>query len=162
MVDLANLVRTFRQGVLATVDGDGHPYTAMVAFAPEPDYAAFLVHLSDMSAHKQHIRADSRVSLLVFQPDNARTEILQHHRLSLRCSASIVEKDMTDYAQARRTYLERFPLHRMMFDLGDFDLVRLTPRLGLLNAGFGRAFAVTPADLNTAAHTATDDPIAKL
>jgi hypothetical protein len=33
----------------------------------------------------------------------------------------------------------------------DFDLVALTPRGGLLNAGFGRAFRVTPSDLAAAA-----------
>jgi putative heme iron utilization protein len=37
-----------------------------------------------------------------------------------------------------------------MFGLGDFDLLRLSPEQGLMNAGFGRAYPVTPADLAAA------------
>ena len=144
---LAALLRDHRQAVLATLDGQGHPHTAMVAYVPETDFTGLLLHLSDLSAHKGYLRSDSRVSLLVFQPDNGLTEILQHQRLSLACAAKLVPKGGEAFARARDTYLGRFPQHRMMFDLGDFDLVRLVPEHGLLNAGFGRAFPVTPADL---------------
>jgi len=162
MAQLSQLVLNHRQAVLATLDPDDHPYTAMVAFASEADGGAFLVHLSDLSAHKNHIRREPRVSLLILEPDNTRTEILQHHRLSLTCTAEILDKETPAYRDARQTYLERFPLHRMMFGLGDFDLVRLTPTRGLLNAGFGRAYRVDPDDLHAASHATTDDPIARL
>lgn len=147
---LGELVARHRQAVLATLDG-GAPYTAMVAYAPEPGFGAFLVHLSDLSAHKQHLRADPRVSLIVCEPDNGRTEILQHARVALACRAVIVAKGTDAHAAAKACYLARFPAHQMMFGLGDFDLVRLAPREGLMNAGFGRAFRVTPADLAAAA-----------
>lgn len=147
---LGDLVASHRQAVLATVDG-GAPYTAMVAYAPEPGFAGVLLHLSDLAAHKQHLRADPRVSLIICEPDNGRTEILQHARVSLACAAAIVAKGTDDHAAAKACYLARFPAHQMMFGLGDFDLVRLVPRDGLMNAGFGRAFRVTPADLAAAA-----------
>jgi heme iron utilization protein len=160
LVTLAALVRDHRQAVLATLDERGHPYTAMVAYTPEPDFGAVLLHLADLAAHKRHLRADPRVSLLLFQPDNGRTEILQHQRLSLTCRAAIVPKDGPAFSAAREVYLGRFPQHKMMFELGDFDLVRLTVDHGLLNAGFGRAFPVTPADLAAASRVAAD-PAAK-
>lgn len=150
LAKLAALISGHRQAVLATLHA-GAPYTAMVAYAPEPGFGGFLVHLSELSAHKQHLRADPRVSLMIFEPDNGHTEILQHARVTLGCTAAVIAKDSEDYATAKARYLACFPRHELMFTLGDFDLVRLAPQDGLLNAGFGRAFKVTPADLAAAA-----------
>jgi len=150
LATLAGLIANHRQAVMATLDA-GAPYTAMLSYLPEPGFAAFLVHLSDLSPHKRHLRDDPRASLIIFEPDNGRTEILQHARVSLRCTASFVAKDSDDYAAAKAHYLARYPGHKVMFGLADFDLVRLTPIEGLMNAGFGRAFKVTPQDLAQAA-----------
>lgn len=155
LATLGRLIGDHRQAVLATLDTEtGGPYTAMVAYAPEPGFGGLLLHLSDLSAHKRHLRADPRSSLMIFQPDDGRTEILQHPRVSLSGLAEILPQDGGDYDVARATYLARFPRHEMMFALQDFDLVRLIPRAGLLNAGFGRAFRVTPAELARAAAAA--------
>jgi hypothetical protein len=153
---LAALIRDHRQAALATVDG-GAPYTAMTAYVPEPGFAGFLVHLSDLAPHKAHLRADPAVSLIIFEPDDGRTEILQHKRASFECRAEVVPKGTAAYDVARERYLQRFPKHALMFALQDFDLVRLVPRRGLLNAGFGRAYQVTPADLAAAAQAGGGD-----
>lgn len=154
LVRLGRLVADNRQAVLATVTPDGRPYTAMVAYTPEPGNEAFLVHLSDLSAHKGHLRADERVSLMLFDPDKGGGEILLHARLNLGCRARILAKESEEEAAARQTYLARFPGHQLMFTLKDFDLVRLEPQEGLLNAGFGKAYAVRPEDLGRAAELA--------
>lgn len=147
---LSRLLTQRRQAVLATLDPSGAPYTAMVAFAAEAGLGGILVHLSGLSAHKGHLLADPRCSLLVFEPDNGHVEILQHARVSLGCRAELLAKDGPDFAPARERYLAKYPGHKLMFGLGDFDLLRLRPQSGLMNAGFGRAFAVTPADLAAA------------
>ena len=144
---LSDLLTQRRQAVLATLDPSGAPYTAMVAFATEAGLDGILVHLSGLSAHKRYLLADPRCSLMVFEPDNGHVEILQHTRVSLSCRAELVAKDGADFATARERYLAKYPGHKLMFGLGDFDLLRLRPESGLMNAGFGRAFAVTPADL---------------
>ena len=148
---LGQLVGGQRQAVLATVDPEGLPYTAMVAYAPLPDFSAFLLHLSDLSAHKAHLRARPQVSLMLFQPDRGQGEILAHHRLSLSCRAQVLGRGSDAEAEARATYLDRLPGHQLMFRLGDFHLVRLEPWKGFFNAGFGKAFAVERADLIRAA-----------
>ena len=153
--ELAALVADHRQAALGTVHA-GAPYCSMVAYLPEAHFAGFLVHLSNLSAHKAHLIADPHASLLIFEPDDGQREILQHRRLTLDCLASLIPKDTPEYESARAAYLARYPRHAMMFTLGDFDLVRLTPRGGLLNAGFGRAFQVTPADLSRAAARLAD------
>jgi len=145
---LRELLTGLRACVLATGDGDG-PYAAMVSFALEAD-GALLVPLSDLSAHKRHLLTDPRAAMLLSRPDDGRTEILQHPRLVLRCAADALAKDAPAFAAGRDRYLARHPGHAMLFGLPDFDLFRLAPRAGLLNAGFGRAYAVTPADLTAA------------
>lgn len=150
---LGQLVAGQRQAVLATLDEAGLPYTAMVAYVPEAGFAGFLLHLSELSAHKGHLRARPEVSLMLFQPDRGQGEILAHHRLGLSCQAQVLERGSAEEAAARETYLARLPGHEMMFRLADFHLVRLTPRRGFFNAGFGRAFAVAPEDLAQAAAT---------
>lgn len=147
---LATLIRDHRQAMLATVS-EGAPYAAMTAYVPEPDFGSFLVHLSDLAPHKGHLRADPRASLIICEPDNGKTEIMQHKRVSLECLAEVIPKESAAYAAARERYLGRLPAHELMFTLKGFDLVRLVPQRGLLNAGFGRAYKVTPADLTAAA-----------
>lgn len=148
---LGRLVRGHRQAALATLD-DGAPHVAMVAYAAEDGFAGFLLHLSDLAAHKRHLRADARCALLIFEPDDQPSvEVLTRKRVSLQCTAAIVPKGDDAHAAAKAVYLTQLPKHAMMFGLGDFDLVRLTPSGGLLNAGFGQAYRLTPDDLATAA-----------
>jgi putative heme iron utilization protein len=150
LAELAALIRDHRQAVLATLDA-GAPYVAMLAYVPEPDFSACLIHLSDLAAHKRHLRADPHCALLIFEPDDGRREILQHRRVSIACRGEIVPKHGPEYEAGRERYLAALPMHRLMFGLTDFDLVRLVPVQGLLNAGFGRAFRLTPDDLAAAA-----------
>ena len=155
--ELAALIADHRQAALATL-ADGAPYTAMAAYVPEPDGSAFLVHLSDLSPHKAQLRADPRCSLLIFEPDDGRREILAHRRLSLSCRAELLPRGTPAYEAAKASYLARLPGHQLMFTLPDFDLVRLVPSAGLLNAGFGRAYPVTVEDLAAAARQAAGSP----
>lgn len=151
LTELAVLLDAHRQAVLATLNPDsGAPYTAMTAYAMAGDRLAdgFLVHLSNLSAHKHHLRRDGRASLIVFEPDDGQRETLQHRRVALDCAAEFLVKDSDDCAAAKERYLAKFPGHKVMFGLPDFDLIRLMPRAGILNAGFGRAYRVTADDMN--------------
>jgi len=144
--ELATLIAAGRQAVLATVE-DGAPTTAMVAYVAEPGFAGFLLHLSDLAAHKRQLRAEPRVSLLVCEPDDGAGEVLVRRRVGLDCRSAIVPKGTPEGNEAREWYLARFPGHAMTFDLADFDLVRLAPERGIFNAGFGRAFRIEATHL---------------
>ena len=152
---LARLIRDHRQAALATLS-DGRPSVSMVACVPESGFDGFLLHLSDLAAHKRHLRADPRCSLLVFEPDDPRVEVLMRKRVSLDCTAAVIDKASPAYESAKATYLASLPKHQMMFQLGDFDLVRLAPTGGLLNAGFGQAYRLTPDELAMAALAAAE------
>ena len=148
---LTRLVRDQRAASLATVGPGGAPAVSLVAFAEKRDFSAFWLHLSELAAHKRQLREDPRCGLMIAQPDDGRTEPLQKHRLMLECHAEIVPRDSAAYAAAKARYLAKLPRHELMFSLGDFDLVRLTPTGGMLNAGFGKAYRVTPEILARAA-----------
>jgi hypothetical protein len=148
---LTRLVRDQRSAALATLGSEGGPSVSLVAFAESRDFDVFWLHLSELAAHKGQLRADPRCGLMIADPDDGRTEPLQKHRLMLHCHAEIVGRDHDDYAAAKARYLAKLPRHEMMFSLGDFDLVRLSVTGGMLNAGFGKAYRVTPEILARAA-----------
>ena len=150
---LYNFIRMYRQAVLATAN-DGAPFTAMVSYAeegvppavPDPDHllagASFLVHLSELSAHKRHLRANPRCSLLIAEPDPGRGDVMSLSRLSVQGVAALVPKATIEYDDAKARYLSKLPTSAMMFSLQDFDLFRIHVTGGRFIAGFGRVFNV--------------------
>lgn len=151
--ELHDFVWRYRQATLATVDG-GAPHTAMVSYAEERPRAGqpnpnrplagmtVLIHLSDLTAHKRHLRADPRCSLLIAEPDSGRGEVLSLSRLSLQGVASLIPKGTIEYDDAKQRYLAKLPTSAMMFALADFDLFRIHFTGGRFVAGFGRAYNV--------------------
>jgi len=151
---LGAIVRDQRQAALATL-ADGAPSVSMVAAVAEPGWGSLLLHLSELAAHKRNLRADPRCSLLLVEPGDGPAELLQRRRVALDGTAELLDKESADYAAAKACYLTALPRHAMMFGLADFDLVRVTVTGGLLNAGFGQAYRVTPEDLAAAAEAAS-------
>jgi putative heme iron utilization protein len=130
-----------RVATLAVLDG-GVPGTAMVAFAWDEETHSVLVHLSGLSAHKRALMSHPECSLLVHEQDNDRGQPLQLKRASLRGLATVVERSDADYARTEALYLAKLPSSRMMFSLGDFDLLRIQISEIRFVAGFGQAFTV--------------------
>jgi heme iron utilization protein len=52
-----------------------------------------------------------------------------------------------DRAAAKAEFLKRHPGAELYADFSDFVFWRLVPQRASLNAGFGRAYALTAADL---------------
>jgi len=143
---LRALLRGQRQGALATLHG-GAPAVSMVAYALD-GAGGFLLHLSALSQHTADIRADARVALLVWQPDDGQGNPLTLHRLSVDGAAQPIGRDDAAYAPAKALYLERLPGATITFTLSDFTVFRVTPTGGRFVAGFGRAYDVAPNELS--------------
>ncbi|HEU4327201.1 MAG TPA: pyridoxamine 5'-phosphate oxidase family protein [Roseiflexaceae bacterium] len=136
-----------RQAALGTL-AEGAPFVSMVAYAPEPEFAGFLLHLSRLAPHTLHLLADPRASLLICEPDGPAVENVQTlARITLSGPAAQLPRDAPGYSAARARYLEHLPAAAMLFDFPDFDLYRLTPREARYIGGFARAFALTPQQL---------------
>jgi putative heme iron utilization protein len=146
--DLARgLLRDARFAALAVLDPDtGFPSVTRIGIAQTASGAP-LALLSLLSAHTTAILADPRVSILVGEP-GTRGDPLTHPRLTLHCVAQVCDPASPDREILRAAYLDRNPKAGLYIDFADFRLVTLTVRSGFLNAGFGRAHRLDPADLS--------------
>jgi putative heme iron utilization protein len=143
------LLARARHGALAVLDpADGAPVVTRIALALGPDGVPVTL-VSDLSAHTAALRADPRASVLVGEPP-ARGDPLAHPRLTLAVRADFVPRESPAHAPVRAHYLKARPKARLYADFADFGFVRLVPQGAFLNAGFGRAFRLTPADLGLA------------
>ena len=126
---------------------EGHPYGSLVAFAV--DHAAPVLLISEMAAHTQNLRADSRASLLV--AERVAADPLAHGRVTLVGHSSPLSPE--DATSARAAYLERHPGAELYADFRDFHFWRLAVREVRYIGGFGRmswvdaqAFSVAQPD----------------
>jgi putative heme iron utilization protein len=139
--------RTFLQGsaygALATLDpSTGWPLASRVSLAPDTDGVP-LILISRLSAHYSALEGDARCSLLLGEAGDG--DPLRHPRITVLCLARKV--NATQRAAAKAMFLQRHPGAEMYADFSDFDFWRLEPQRASLNAGFGRAYALTAADL---------------
>jgi putative heme iron utilization protein len=148
---LAKLIVGQRTGSLGTLEvGGGAPYVSLVLYAPEPDLTGFLVHLSRLALHTRNLRTDPRASLMIAEPDTGGGDPQTLMRVSLQGTAVLVRPDAPEHAAARAAYLDKFPGSAPIFDLGDFELYRLVPRVGRFIAAFGRIINLTADHLRLA------------
>jgi putative heme iron utilization protein len=103
---------------------------------------AVLVLVSDLSLHTAALRQDPACSLLLGEP-GPKGDPLTHPRLTLLARAEI-----TDKAALRTAWLARHPKAALYYGFADFRMWRLSPRHAHLNGGFGKAYRLTPADLD--------------
>ncbi|HHZ08060.1 MAG TPA: HugZ family protein [Rhizobiales bacterium] len=141
------LVRSARYGALAVLDpADGSPLASRVAVATDLDGTP-LILVSALSGHTAGLLADPRCSLLLGEPGKG--DPLAHPRISVSCRASRLERGSPEQARVERRYLNRHPKARLYVGFPDFAFFRLDPQKASLNGGFGKAYALTRADLVT-------------
>ena len=142
-----DLLRQARHGALATLDSaDGMPLATRTALATDMNGAPVFL-TSTLSAHTQALLADARCSLLLGEPGKG--DPLAHPRLTVSGSARRIAGDDPLRERLKRRYLARHPKAALYVDFADFDFWRLEVQRASLNGGFGRAYAMTPADVLT-------------
>ncbi|MFQ3660987.1 MAG: pyridoxamine 5'-phosphate oxidase family protein [Chloroflexaceae bacterium] len=142
---LRELILNHRQAALGTVDS-GAPFVSMVLYAPQWRAGAgpaFIIHVSGLSAHTRHMRADPRTALLVMQPDVGTGDPQALARVTIECRAIPLAADDPTYPAARAAYLTRLPQQEYLFSFPDFTLFRLEARSARYIGGFARAFSLT-------------------
>jgi putative heme iron utilization protein len=148
---LAHLIRGGRWAALAT-HGDGVPLASMVAYACEPGFTGFLLHMSRLSAHTRNLLASPFTSIVISEPDSDRVRNPQTlARVSIQGEARPLLEDSRGYAEARALYEKRFSDSSPLFGFGDFLLFRLVPREARFVAGFARAYTVDAEELRETA-----------
>lgn len=141
----ADLLTQARFCTIATLEPDGAPLTARIAFGRDAvGHPISLV--STLSQHTQAMMRDVRCSLLIGEPAE-KGDPLTHPRISLQCDASFVARAAAEFSALRSGWLDSHPKSRLYIDFADFHFVRFTPRTAFLNGGFGKAYELTSADL---------------
>jgi heme iron utilization protein len=140
-----DLLRTCRHAALAYTDAATRsPGISRIATGLAGDVPVTLI--SALSAHHAGLAADPACAVMLGEP-GAKGDPLTHPRLMIQCRAAFVARDGPGHAALRDTWLQTHPKAVLYIGFADFTFVRLIPQGALLNAGFGKAFRLTPADL---------------
>ncbi len=136
-------VQVSAHGALATLEpGSGWPLASRISLAVDAGGLP-LILISRLSAHYAALEADPRCSLLLGEPGDG--DPLRHPRITVVCMAQKIAPDQR--AVAKTEFLKRHPGAEMYADFTDFDFWRLVPQRASLNAGFGKAYALSSDDL---------------
>lgn len=138
------MVRTARYAALGTIDPqDGSPAVSRVSLATAINGdPVFLI--SRLSGHFINLERDARCSLLVGEPGKG--DPLAHARMTLIGTA--VPVNAADARAAiKGRYLRRHPKAQLYADFPDFAFWQFSPKRASLNGGFGKAYALSAADL---------------
>jgi putative heme iron utilization protein len=127
---------------------DGKPYAGLLPYAFAPEHGAVVVHASSLARHTRGLEPGGRFCAVIHQPDRPGIDPLQVPRVTLEGTVELLERGSSNYAEAQRAYLDRFPSSEQTFQLGDFNLYRLRFEKGRYVGGFARAVNVTRDDVS--------------
>lgn len=146
---IATLIRSRRVAALGTLR-DNSPFVSMVAYAAEPGFGGFLLHLSRLAAHTRQLLVASQSSLLICEPDDGRDDPQTLARITLVGAATLIPAESAEHVAARACYMARLPAAVPLFDFPDFTLFRFVPSQARYVGGFARAYTLTPEQLRAA------------
>ena len=135
-----------RHAALGWIDPDTKaPGISRIAFGLAPDRTP-LTFISALAPHFDALLADPACALLLGEP-GTKGDPLTHARLMVRAKAQFVGPHDPLRSALRDQWLKDHPKAALYIDFTDFAFVLLHPQTALLNAGFARAYRLTPADL---------------
>ncbi|GGE19555.1 pyridoxamine 5'-phosphate oxidase-like FMN-binding protein [Aureimonas endophytica] len=137
------LVRAARHAALASLlPESGAPLASRVLVATDEAGRPLLL-VSRLAAHTGALFGEPRCSLLFGEPGTG--DPLRWPRLSLFGHAHEIGEAERD--GMRRRFLARHPGAALYCDFADFHWLRVEPSAASLNAGFARAYELSPEDL---------------
>ena len=140
------LLSTARHAALAVTDAQtGTPGISRIAWGLGPDGGPVTL-ISSLATHHAALAANPICAVMVGEVGD-KGDPLTHPRLMLRATAVFVATGDPTRPALRDRWLADHPKSTIYIDFADFAFVRFTPLSALLNAGFARAFRLTPGDL---------------
>lgn len=136
-----------RWAALATLCEDGSPSVSFVAYAAEPGFNGFLLHVSRLAAHTRNLLACPATALGISDPDAGQGDPQLLARITIQGSVVEIPRGTPDYLASRERYLAKLPQAEPLFGFEDFVLVRLRPQEARYVGGFARAFQLTAEQL---------------
>jgi hypothetical protein len=125
---------------LATVASDGLPDISYAPFVRD-EQGRFCIFVSALAAHTGNLLREPCACVMLIQPESEASNLFARERLTLRCRATEIQRDETDYEPILERMAARFgPLIQQLRSLADFHLLALAPQSGTYIVGFGRAY----------------------
>lgn len=130
-------------GVLSTISVSvaGYPFGSVVPFCLDRRGVPVIL-IADIAQHTRNVKADPRVSLIVF--DRSAPDLQANGRLTLLAEAEPVDADDDDTAER---YYRYFPEARDYHRTHGFQFWRLSPRRLRFIGGFGAIHWLEPAQV---------------
>ncbi|MCG3266300.1 HugZ family protein [Yoonia sp. I 8.24] len=141
----AQLMAQATHAALAFTVAPSRPSVTRIGITLTPDGTP-LALVSRLAAHTAAVEGAPDCALLIGDVGE-KGDPLTHPRLTLQCTAEMIEKTHADYQGLRDHFLAQRPKSKLYIDFPDFQLIRFHPTEAHLNAGFGKAFKLTPKDL---------------
>lgn len=143
---LRELLRTQQVAALGTLH-KGQPYVSMVPFALLPGGSGFVIHVSQLAAHTRDMLSSPHVSLLVVAPPTPDVSVQALARITIQGRAVQYADAAEGHAEAKATYLSRFPQSAELFGFVDFSLFVILPDSIRFVGGFAQATTLSPETL---------------
>lgn len=143
------MIRSIRLAALGTLR-DAMPHVSLVAFAVAQDFSAFYILVSRLAQHTMDLRKEKRVSLLISEKDDGRSDPQTLARLTIRGVSDFMTPGEPGYTPVKNLYLARYPASEPLFLLTDFNMVRIIPKGARYIAGLAKAYNLTPEALQKA------------
>ena len=144
--NLAQTLLTAKHASLSYANAEtGRPSISRIAFGMLPDGPPVTL-ISSLAPHYDGLRSSAHCALMVGEPAD-RGDPLTHPRLMIHARASFVSADDPQRSEIRRHWLASHPKSKLYVDFADFSFVTFEVEDAVLNAGFAKAFRMTPEDL---------------
>jgi heme oxygenase (biliverdin-IX-beta and delta-forming) len=145
---LRALIRERKTAALGTLH-QGKPFVSLCPFAITRD-GCFIVHVSRLAAHTQHMISNADVSVLISESEHTEKMAQELGRVTIQGRARMLERGSTEAALARDAYLARFPDAAALFDFADFSIFKIEAVSARVIAGFGQAATIENEELAAA------------
>lgn len=139
----------FRSLFIASVDGQQGPGASYAPFVRDTA-GSFYVFVSLLAEHTQNLIERPQAAVMLIEPEEEARQIFARRRVSFRCRVEEVRRDTDEAAERLRQFRDRFgEIMDVLGGLGDFRLLRLVPTDGRFVIGFGQAYRLRGAALDT-------------
>lgn len=124
--------------VLASSDRSGQPLASYAPFVAHD--GALYVFVSRLAAHHTNLIREAPVSAMIIEDEAHTRQPYARRRITFECTLAAIGRDSARFRPALDALEARFgEIVATLRQLGDFDLMALTPHAGSFVQGFGKA-----------------------
>ena len=142
---------------LATLGGDGVPHCGYTPFitgrGDDGKTMCLYIFVSELAVHTRDLLANHQVSAMIIEDEQTASQVFARTRVTYECDVVTLARDHADWSHHLDAYRQRHgKVVDLLRELPDFHLMRLQPRQGNFVMGFGRAYRLSGARLDTFEH----------